>query len=115
MKDSLRFLSELLYSHFGKPVYVLIDEYDTPLNSAYLAFKDRPAEFEQVLQLFRGLFGATFKTNQYLKQGLITGILRIAKANLFSDLNNVSEYTLLDEPFASSYGFTQAEIGRAHV
>ena len=91
-------------------MYVLIDEYDTPINSAYLAFKDRPAEFEQVLQLFRGLFGATFKTNKYLKQGLITGILRIAKANLFSDLNNVSEYTLLDEPFSSSYGFTQEEV-----
>ena len=110
LKDSLRFLSELLYHHFGQPVYVLIDEYDTPINSAYLEFKDSPGEFEQVLQLFRGLFGATFKTNPYLKQGLITGILRIAKANLFSELNNVSEYTLLDEPFASSYGFTQAEV-----
>ena len=110
LKDSLRFLSELLSKHFGQPVYVLIDEYDTPINSAYLTFKDRPGEFEQVLQLFRGLFGATFKTNQYLKQGLITGILRIAKANLFSDLNNVSEYTLLDETFASSYGFTQEEV-----
>ena len=110
LKDGLRFLSELLYHHFGQPVYVLIDEYDTPINSAYLAFKDRPAEFEQVLQLFRGLFGATFKTNQYLKQGLITGILRIAKANLFSDLNNVREYTLLDKRYANYYGFTQEEV-----
>ena len=110
LKDSLRFLSELLYSHFGKPVYVLIDEYDTPINSAYLEFKNKPEEFEQVLQLFRGLFGATFKTNQYLKQGLITGILRIAKANLFSDLNNVREYTLLDKRYAQYYGFTQAEV-----
>ena len=110
LEDSLQFLSELLYQHFGKPVYVLIDEYDTPINSAYLEFKDKPAEFEQVLKLFRGLFGATFKTNKYLKKGLITGILRIAKANLFSDLNNVREYTLLDEPFTSSYGFTQDEV-----
>ena len=110
LKDSLQFLSELLYSHFGKPVYVLIDEYDTPINSAYLEFKDRPGEFEQVLQLFRGLFGATFKSNPYLEQGLITGILRVAKANLFSDLNNVREYTLLDKRFATSYGFTQQEV-----
>ena len=110
IKVSLGFLSELLYKHCGKPVYVLIDEYDTPINSAYLAFKDRPAEFEQVLQLFRGLFGATFKTNKYLKQGLITGILRIAKANLFSDLNNVREYTLLDKRYANYYGFTQEEV-----
>ncbi|MEM7055568.1 MAG: AAA family ATPase, partial [Bacteroidota bacterium] len=57
IKDSLRFLSELLYRHFGRPVYVLIDEYDTPINSAFLEFKDNPKEFEQVLQLFRGLFG----------------------------------------------------------
>ena len=110
VKSSLSFLSELLYRHFDHPVYVLIDEYDTPINSAYLEFKNKPEDFEQVLKLFRGLFGATFKTNKYLKQGLITGILRIAKANLFSDLNNVSEYTLLDEPFASSYGFTQEEV-----
>ena len=110
IKGSLGFLSELLYKHFGQPVYVLIDEYDTPINSAYLEFKDRPAEFEQVLQLFRGLFGTTFKTNKYLKQGLITGILRIAKANLFSDLNNVREYTLLDKRYAQYYGFTQEEV-----
>ena len=110
LKDSLRFLSKLLYSHFGQPVYVLIDEYDTPINSAYLTFKDSPGEFEQVLQLFRGLFGATFKSNPYLEQGLITGILRVAKANLFSDLNNVREYTLLDKRFAPSYGFTQPEV-----
>ena len=110
LKDSLQFLSELLYRHFGKPVYVLIDEYDTPINSAYLEFKDSPGEFEQVLQLFRGLFGATFKSNPYLEQGLITGILRVAKANLFSDLNNVREYTLLDKRFAPSYGFTQPEV-----
>ena len=110
LKDSLRFLSKLLSKHFGKPVYVLIDEYDTPINNAYLEFKHKPEEFEQVLKLFRGLFGATFKTNQYLKQGLITGILRIAKANLFSDLNNVREYTLLDKRYAQYYGFTQAEV-----
>ena len=110
IKISLKFLSELLYRHFGKPVYVLIDEYDTPINSAYLTFKDSPGEFEQVLQLFRGLFGATFKSNPYLEQGLITGILRVAKANLFSDLNNVREYTLLDKRFATSYGFTQQEV-----
>ena len=110
IKKGLLLLSELLYRHFGKPVYVLIDEYDTPINSTYLTLKNNPEDFEQVLQLFRGLLGATFKTNKYLKKGLITGILRIAKANLFSDLNNVREYTLLDKPFASSYGFTPVEV-----
>ena len=110
LNSSLLFLSELLKEHFGKPVYILIDEYDTPINSAYLRFQDKPREFEKVLELFRNLFGATLKDNPYLEQGLITGILRIAKANLFSDLNNVREYTLLDKKFATCYGFTQQEV-----
>ena len=111
LADSLRFLSELLHQHFGRPAYVFVDEYDTPIHSAFLKFgKHDPAQLEQVLEFFRTLLGAVFKTNPHLKQGLITGILRIAKANLFSDLNNVSEYTLLDEPFATCYGFTEAEV-----
>ena len=110
LTDSLQFLSELLYKHFGKPVYVLIDEYDAPINNAYLEFKDNPGEFEQVLKLFRGLFGAALKSNPYLARGLITGILRIAKANILSNLNNLREYTLFDKRFASSYGFTEQEV-----
>ncbi|MEM7055493.1 MAG: AAA family ATPase [Bacteroidota bacterium] len=111
LADSLRFLSELLHRHFQRPAYVFVDEYDTPIHSAYLKFgKQDPEQLEQVLELFRTLLGAVFKGNIHLKQGLITGILRIAKANLFSDLNNVSEYTLLDEPFAPCYGFTESEV-----
>ncbi|MCG8340692.1 MAG: ATP-binding protein, partial [Cytophagales bacterium] len=111
LADSLRFLSELLHQHFGRPAYVLIDEYDTPIHSAYLKLgKQDPEQLEQVLEFFRTLLGAVLKTNPHLKQGLITGILRIAKANLFSDLNNVSEYTLLDEPFSPYYGFTEEEV-----
>ncbi|MEO1301180.1 MAG: AAA family ATPase, partial [Bacteroidota bacterium] len=110
IKSSLYFLSKLLEKHFNKPVYILIDEYDTPINSAYLRFQDKPGEFEKVLELFRDLFGTTLKDNPHLEQGLITGILRIAKANLFSDLNNVREYTLLDEKFSTCYGFTQQEV-----
>ena len=110
LKDSLHFLSKLLYKHFGKPVYVLIDEYDAPINDAYLEFKNNPGEFSKVLKLFRGLFGAALKSNPYLARGLITGILRIAKANILSDLNNLREYTLFDKRFASSYGFTEQEV-----
>ena len=110
LKDSLHFLSKLLYKHFGKPVYVLIDEYDAPINNAYLALRGRPKEFAEVLQLFRGLFGAALKSNPYLARGLITGILRIAKANILSDLNNLREYTLFDKRFASSYGFSEQEV-----
>ncbi|WP_375326450.1 AAA family ATPase [Candidatus Tisiphia endosymbiont of Nemotelus uliginosus] len=110
LKDSLRFLSELLFMHFGQKVYILIDEYDTPINSSYIKFGSRSEEFERVLELFRGMFGSALKTNPYLEKGVITGILRVAKANLFSDLNNVSEYTLLDEDFSKFYGFTQTEV-----
>ncbi|WP_375326847.1 AAA family ATPase [Candidatus Tisiphia endosymbiont of Nemotelus uliginosus] len=110
LKYSVRFLSELLFMHFGQKVYILIDEYDTPINSSYIKFGSRSEEFEQVLELFRGIFGSALKTNQYLEKGIITGILRVAKANLFSDLNNVSEYTLLDKKFAKFYGFTQVEV-----
>ena len=110
LADSLHFLSKLLYKHFGKPVYVLIDEYDAPINDAYLEFKNNPGEFSKVLKLFRGLFGAALKSNPYLARGLITGILRIAKANILSDLNNLREYTLFDKRFASSYGFSEQEV-----
>ncbi|MCC8397725.1 MAG: ATP-binding protein, partial [Rickettsia endosymbiont of Labidopullus appendiculatus] len=110
LKNSLRFLSEVLYKHFNQKVYILIDEYDTPINSSYIKFSSKPEEFEQVLELFRGMFGSSLKTNSCVEKGVITGILRIAKANLFSDLNNVREYTLLDEKFAKFYGFTQAEV-----
>ncbi|WP_375334072.1 MULTISPECIES: AAA family ATPase [unclassified Candidatus Tisiphia] len=110
LKDSLRFLSEVLYKHFNQKVYILIDEYDTPINSSYIEFGDKLKEFDDVLKIFRGMFGNSLKTNPCLEKGVITGILRVAKANLFSDLNNVSEYTLLDEEFSKFYGFTQAEV-----
>lgn len=110
LKDSLGFLSELLYKHFNQKVYILIDEYDTPINSSYIKFGDKSKEFEQVLELFRGMFGSSLKGNTCVEKGVITGILRVAKANLFSDLNNVSEYTLLDDDFSKFYGFTQAEV-----
>ncbi|MDN3031182.1 MAG: AAA family ATPase [Candidatus Tisiphia sp.] len=110
LKDSLRVLSEVLYKHFGQKVYILIDEYDTPINSSYIEFGDKLKEFDDVLKIFRGMFGSSLKTNPYLEKGVITGILRVAKANLFSDLNNVSEYSLLEEKYSKFYGFTQAEV-----
>ncbi|MEN0016304.1 MAG: AAA family ATPase, partial [Bacteroidota bacterium] len=110
VEDSLYFLSQLLSKHFGKDVYILMDEYDTPLNNAFIELKGKPKEFNEVLKLFRELLGNTFKSNPYLKRGLITGILRVAKASLFSSINNVQEHTLLDEQFATSYGFTQQEV-----
>ena len=116
LEGSLQFLSKLLYKHFGKPVYILIDEYDAPINHAYREFGEttkkgeKNKEFEKVLQLFRSLLGAALKSNPYLARGFLTGILRIAKASLLSDLNNLSEHTLLDETFVTSYGFLEQEV-----
>ncbi|WP_425364540.1 AAA family ATPase [Candidatus Tisiphia endosymbiont of Mystacides longicornis] len=110
LENSLKFLSDLLYKHFNQKVYILIDEYDTPINSAYMKFGNNLEEFEEVLALFRAIFGNSLKTNDSLQKGIITGILRVAKANLFSDLNNLTECSLLDERFSNSYGFTQAEV-----
>ncbi|WP_367363751.1 AAA family ATPase [Candidatus Tisiphia endosymbiont of Nedyus quadrimaculatus] len=110
LKNSLKFLSQILYKHFKQKVYILIDEYDTPINNAYLELGHKTKEFDRILKLFRGILGSSLKTNPYLEKGVITGILRIAKANLFSDLNNVTEYTLLDKNFAKFYGFIQTEV-----
>ena len=109
--DSICFLSQLLYIHFGKSVYVLVDEYDTPIHQIYLRVaKEHPEQLEETLDLFRGFFGAALKSNEHLEKGLITGILRIAKAGLFSGMNNLSECTLLDKHYCSSYGFTQEDV-----
>jgi len=80
------------------------------LTALDLKFGNKSDEFEQVLELFRGMFGAALKSNPYLEKGMLTGILRVSKANLFSDLNNVREYTLLDDKFSKFYGFTQEEV-----
>ena len=109
VKVSLKFMTELLFMHFGQKSYVLIDEYDTPINFAYLKFGDTK-EFQLVTDLFSGILSSGLKDNQFLEKGLITGILRIAKANLFSGLNNIREYSLLDKNFSNFYGFTQDEV-----
>jgi hypothetical protein len=110
LQDSLLFLSSLLFKYFGQKAYILIDEYDAPINNSYLKFGQESKEFELVLDIFRGMLSSSLKGNPYLERGLITGILRIAKANLFSGLNNLTENTLLDEDFSRFYGFTREEV-----
>lgn len=111
LKNSIKFLSDILNAHFGVKVYILVDEYDTPINTAYVKFyENRKEEFQLVTDLFHGIFGAALKGNTSLKKGLITGILRVAKANIFSGLNNLVEDCLLDKEFAQYYGFTEEEV-----
>jgi hypothetical protein len=99
-QDAISFLMRCIYNHFGKNIWVLIDEYDNAIHRAYTEFgqdaknpRQFSKEFKSVLALFRDLMSAAFKDNAYLERGVITGILRIAQANLFSGLSNVKEYT----------------------
>jgi hypothetical protein len=105
IQSALQDLSFYLYQHYGKKVWLLIDEYDTPLQAAYFH-----GYLPQMLELMRGLFGMTLKTNSYLNRAVMTGILKIAKENLFSDLNNIGVYSLLDSKFGQYFGFTEVEM-----
>ncbi len=117
LETSLFHLSKMLSTHFGQKVFILIDEYDTPLNDWYALQLARettsPAEetyFKSVLNLFRGIFSKTLKGNDFLEKGVVTGILRVAKANLFSGVNNFGEDSILDEDYAEHFGFTETEV-----
>ncbi|MEN0016179.1 MAG: AAA family ATPase [Bacteroidota bacterium] len=106
LEESLYLLSELLHEYHDQRVFVLLDEYDAPLNNSFL----KPALYERILAFMRGLLGKCFKDNTYLEKGIMTGILRIAKADLFSGINNFKEYSLLDKRYAEHFGFTDAEV-----
>ena len=102
---SLGFICSMLAKHHGKPVVVLIDEYDTPLQSAYLH-----GFYQTICDLMRNLFSSALKDNECLRLGVLTGVLRIAKESLFSGLNNLKVDTILSKNYADCFGFTQAEV-----
>lgn len=105
LEDSLRFLAECLYSHYRKKVIILIDEYDTPLNVSY-----KESYFEQMAGFFKGIFGAALKGNDALEKGVMTGILRLSKNQMLSDLNNLKLYSLMDDQYSSFFGFSEEEL-----
>lgn len=98
-------LSYMLSVHYGQKVIIIIDEYDTPIQQGHLH-----DYYNQVVHFMRNLFSAGLKDNEYLAFGLLTGILRIAKESLFSGLNNLAVNTILDEKYASSFGFVEDEV-----
>ena len=104
-EDSLKALCRLLYEHTGKKAYILLDEYDTPVNDSYVN-----DYYEACRSFLAAMFGETFKGNDNLEKGLITGILKIAKASLFSGMNNLEVYTMLDDArYPHYFGFTEKE------
>ena len=105
LKTSLSFLTKLLYKYYNQKVIVLIDEYDSPVMTAYE--KGYYAEMKDFLKAF---YGNALKTNEYLQMGILTGIIRIAQAGIFSDLNNFISYTTLDNDYNKSFGLIEKEV-----
>lgn len=98
-------MSYLLSKHYDKKVIILLDEYDTPLQEAYVdGFWDEQAGF------MRSFFNSTFKTNPYMYKAVMTGITRVGRESLFSDLNNIEICTLSAKKYASFFGFTEEEV-----
>ena len=106
--NSLKFLSKSLYEHYKKKIIVLIDEYDTPLVSAY-----RYGYYKEAKNFFSGFYGSVLKDNTVLQVGVITGIIRVIKAGIFSELNNLSEHSILDKEYDEYFGFLETEIKEA--
>lgn len=103
--DTVRSMANFMKRHFDKDVIILLDEYDTPMQEAWLN-----GYWEQAVQFFRGLLGSTFKTNPYLQKGIITGITRISRESIFSDLNNLEVITTTSNHYATAFGFTEEEV-----
>ena len=101
-------LSDFLTRYYKKKVIILLDEYDTPMQEAYIdGYWDEMAAFT------RSLFNATFKSNSYLERGIMTGITRISKESVFSDLNNLEVVTTTSDKYADYFGFTEKEVFHA--
>lgn len=103
--SSLGTLSEFLYRYYGKKVIILLDEYDTPLQEAWVY-----GYWQEMVELIRGLFNSTFKTNPYLERAVMTGITRVSKESIFSDLNHLTVVTSTSEMYADCFGFTEEEV-----
>ena len=103
--DSLRFLSECLKKYHGVNTIILLDEYDVPLENAFFR-----GFYEQMIDFIRSLFESALKTNDCLQFAVVTGCLRISRESIFTGLNNLDSYSVLDNQFAEYFGFTQPEV-----
>ena len=108
LKEILKFLTKILYEKYSKKVIILIDEYDSPLVSAYTN-----GYYEKVKNFFKTFYSTVLKDNTYLQMGILTGIIRVIKAGIFSDLNNLRTYTILSDDYTDSYGLTEEEVEKS--
>jgi len=100
-QNSLRLLSSLLYKIYNQKVVILIDEYDTPIHASYLY-----GYYNEFIEFIRNLLSGAFKDNNYLYRGVITGILSVSRESIFSGLNNIATYTIVDYEYSNKFGFT---------
>ena len=107
-KNSLKFLTEILYKFYKEKVILLIDEYDSPIISAY-----ENGYYNEAINFFKGFYGDVLKTNEYLHMGVLTGIVRVAQAGIFSDLNNIENYTILNKKYSQYFGLLEDEVEKA--
>jgi len=104
-KNSLADLSNYLYDFYGKKVIVLIDEYDQPIINSYIE-----GYYDETIDFFKSFYGSVLKDNEYLEMGVMTGILRVAKENIFSGLNNIKVHSILNERFTEYFGVLENEV-----
>ena len=107
LKNSIKDLSEYLSRYYDKPVMLFLDEYDVPLQSAYVN-----KYYEQGITFFKTFYGTTFKDNPYLEKTVLTGVSRVAKESIFSGANNFDVYTVLDDEFSDDFGITEKEMDK---
>ncbi|MHB9343826.1 AAA family ATPase [Fusobacterium polymorphum] len=108
LTTALKFLTKILYKKYNKKIVVLVDEYDSPLVSAYIN-----GYYEKAKNFFKTFYSSVLKDNNYLQMGVLTGIIRVIKAGIFSDLNNLRTYTILSDDYTDSYGLTEEEVEKS--
>ena len=104
-QDLIKNMSNYLSRYYGKKVIILLDEYDTPMQEAYVN-----GYWEELVAITRSLFNSTFKTNPYLERAIMTGITRVSKESIFSDLNNLKVITVTSDEYSKCFGFTEDEV-----
>ena len=107
-KNSLRNLVQYLYEYYGRKVVVLIDEYDQPIIDSYIK-----GYYDKAISFFKSFYGLVLKDNEYLEMGVMTGILRVAKENIFSGLNNIKVHSVLNKRFTEYFGVLESEVEKA--
>ena len=108
LENSLSIFANILKRYYNQKVIILIDEYDTPLISAY-----RYGYYKEAKNFFSGFYSSALKDNNVLQVGVITGIIRVVRAGIFSDLNNLKEYTILNKEYDEYFGFLEEEVNNA--